>query len=225
MKRFALFAVVALAFGLMGATPSNAGTLIVNGNFNNFTDASAPGAGGWGLYSNGQVTGWTTTNQAGLIEIDSAGPIGPGTNPFGTYSMEVNANVPETVQQTITGLVDGQQYTLTWEYGGRPGSGGEESMNVLLGGNQIATDSSGIVSVLTWTGNSYTFVAGPGGTETLSFVGLPESGSGSYGNEVTDVTLNATPEPSTWLLLLSGLCLLGYAVRRQQRGLSFPSAI
>jgi PEP-CTERM motif len=219
MKRFALFAVVALVFGLVGATPSIAGSLIVNGNFNSFTGASAPGPDGWGLFSNGQVTGWTTTNPGGLIEIDSAGPIGPGTNPFGTYSMEVNANVPETVSQTITGLVAGQQYTLTWEYGGRPGSGGEEAMNVLLGGNLIATDSSGIVSTLTWTGNTYTFIAGPGGTETLSFVGLDESGNGSYGNEVTDISLTATPEPSTWLLLLSGFGLLGYAVRKQQRGL------
>jgi len=117
----------------------------------------------------------------------------------------VNAYNPETVSQTITGLVDGQQYTLTWEYGGRPGAGGEESMNVLLGGNQIATDSSGIVSQLTWSGNSYTFVAGPGGTETLSFVGLAPGpgGNTSYGNEVTDVALVATPEPSTWLLLFS----------------------
>jgi len=82
------------------------------------------------------------------------------------------------VSQTITGLVDGQQYTLTWEYGGRPGAGGEESMNVLLGGNQIATDSSGIVSQLTWSGNSYTFVAGPR-TETLSFVGLAPGPGGN----------------------------------------------
>jgi len=136
----------------------------------------------------------------------------------------VNAYNPETVSQTITGLVDGQQYTLTWEYGGRPGAGGEESMSVLLGGNQIATDSSGIVSQLTWSGNSYTFVAGPGGTETLSFVGLaPGPRQYLLWQRSYDVALVATPEPSTWLLLFSGLCLLGYAVRRQQHGLSFPT--
>ena len=224
MKRFALLSVAALAFGLVGATPSVAGpiNLVTNGTFN----TPSPLNGGWRLYSNGQIDGWST-NPGGVIEIDTDGPIGPGTNPFSTNSLEVNAYNPETVSQTITGLVDGQQYTLTWEYGGRPGAGGEESMNVLLGGNQIATDSSGIVSQLTWSGNSYTFVAGPGGTETLSFVGLAPGpgGNTSYGNEVTDVALVATPEPSTWLLLFSGLCLLGYAVRRQQHGLSFSNAL
>jgi len=227
MKRFGLFAAAVLVFGLVGVTPSKADSLIVNGYFNSFTNgASAPGAGNWGLYSSGQVTDWTTTG-GNPIEIDSAGPIGPGTNPFGTYSLEVNAYDPETVSQTINNLVAGQQYTLTWEYGGRPGSGGTESMNVFLGNQPIATDSSGVVSTLTWTANSYTFVAGPGGTETLSFVGLAPGpgGNPSYGNEVTDVAL-VTPEPSTWLLMLSGLGLLGFfAVRRQQHGLSFPSTI
>ena len=217
MKRFGLFAVAALVFGLVGATPSYAGSvnLITNGTFNTPSPLTP---GGWGLYANGQISGWSTNDQGGQIEIDTAGAIGPGTNPFSTNSLEVNANNHETVSQTITGLVAGQQYTLTWEYGGRPGSGGTESMNVLLNGSTIATDSSGVVSQLTWTGNSYTFVAGKGETSvTLSFEGSAPGpgGSDSYGNEVTDVALYATPEPATWLLLLSGLGLLGFAMWRK----------
>ncbi|MGA2046059.1 MAG: PEP-CTERM sorting domain-containing protein [Terracidiphilus sp.] len=224
MKRFALLSVAALVFGLVGATPSNANSLIVNGYFNSFTGASAPGAGGWGLYSNGQVTGWTTTNSAGLIEIDSAPPIGPGTNPFGTYSLEVNANVPETVSQTISGLTIGQTYLLSWAYGDRPGSGAE-SMNVLLNGAIVATDTDpGGNSALQWYENYYSFTA-TGTTETLSFAGLPDTGQPSYGNEIDGVSLVATPEPSTWLLLLSGLGFLGFAVLRQRRVLSFSNAL
>ena len=58
MKRFALLSVAALAFGLVGATPSVAGpiNLVTNGTFN----TPSPLNGGWGLYSNGQIDGWST---------------------------------------------------------------------------------------------------------------------------------------------------------------------
>jgi hypothetical protein len=215
MKRFAIIAVTALAVGCVGATqasatPINPSNLVVNGNFadNNLN-------GGWGLFSNGSVTGWTGSE--GDIELDTAGPIGPGANHFSVNSLEVNANTPETVSQTITGLVVGQTYELVWEYGGRPGSGGTESMVVDLDGSGIQTDSSGIVSVLTWTGESYSFVA-TGTSVTLDFAGQTPGagGNGSYGNEVTGVGLYATPEPSTWLLMLSGLGLLGFAMWRKR---------
>jgi hypothetical protein len=221
MKRFGVFAVAALVFGTLGATQANADPInyVTNGNF---ATSPALSAGGWGLFSNGSVAGWSGSD--GNIEIDTAGAIGPGTDPFTMDSLEVNADDPETVTQTIGGLTAGQQYTLFWEYGGRPGAGGTESMNVELNGSTVATDSSGVVSVLTWTGNSYVFVA-TGSSVTLDFAGLPESGSPSYGNEVTQVGLFATPEPSTWLLMLSGLGLLGFAVTRKRNvQVSLPSA-
>jgi hypothetical protein len=219
MKRFALPVVAVAVFGMVGAAPSFADTKIsqiVNGDFNT-TPALA--AGGWGDFANGTVAGWT--GSAGLIEIDTPGPIGPGTNPFSSQSLEVNANSPETVSQTITGLTVGQTYVLTFAYGDRPTSG-DESMSVLLDGALITTEVDNLNnSSLVWHVDSYGIVA-TSTSETLSFVGLDDSGQPSFGNEVTDVALVASPEPSTWLLMLSGISLLGFAAWRR-RGTAMPN--
>src|ERR1700733_8540038 len=221
MKRFALPVVAVAVFGLVGAVPSFADTKVnqvVNGDFNT---TPALGAGGWSDFANGTVAGWT--GSAGSIEIDTPGAIGPGINQFSPQNLEVNANSPETVTQTITGLTVGQTYVLSLAYGDRPGSG-DESMNVLLDGVLITTE------VDNWFANPPSLVWHDGGweivatstSETLSFVGLPDSGQPSFGNEVTNVALVATPEPSTWLLMLSGIGLLGFAAWRQ-RGVAMPN--
>jgi hypothetical protein len=219
MKRFALPVVAVAVFGLVGAVPSFADTKvnqIVNGDFNT-TPALA--AGSWGDFANGTVAGWT--GSAGIIEVDTPGPIGPGTNPFSSQSLEVNADSPETVSQTITGLTVGQTYVLTFAYGDRPGSG-DESMNVLLDGALITSELDNLNnSSLVWNVDSYGIVA-TSTSETLSFVGLADSGQPSFGNEVTDVALVASPEPSTWLLMISGIGLLGFAAWRQ-RGVAMPN--
>jgi hypothetical protein len=223
MKRFGLFVVAGLVFGLAGAVPSNAGSinLVTNGAFNT-SPALSPG--GWGLYTNGQVAGWTTTDSGGQIEIDTVGAIGPGSDQYlaggETQTLEVNANNPEDVQQTITGLTVGQTYVLSWDYGDRPGSG-PESMQVWLNGVLVTVNSDNRNnSVLEWNGNDFVITA-TSTSELLSFDGLADSGIASYGNEVAAVSLIATPEPATWLLMLSGIGLLGFALWRQ-RGVTLP---
>ena len=220
MKRFGVFVVAALVFGFagaarLGATPFN---YVQNGTFssNNLN-------GGWGLFSNGQVANWTTTDSAGLIELDTAAAIGPGTNPFSTNSLEVNANYPETVQQTLTGLTIGQTYFLSWEYGDRPSSGPQE-MQVWLNGVLVTTNiDSGGNSQLVWIGNGFDVTA-TNSSEVLSFVGVPAGGQPGFGNEITAISLIATPEPSTWILMLTGAGLLGFVMWRK-RGLALRSAI
>jgi PEP-CTERM motif len=225
MKHYALPVVALAVFGMVGAAPSFADTKtnqIVNGDFNT-TPALA--AGNWGDFSNGTVAGWT--GSAGLIEIDTAGAIGPGINQFSSQSLEVNANSPETVTQTITGLTVGQTYVLQFAYGDRPTSG-DESMSVLLNGVVITTEVDNFFAntpSLVWHDDGYAITASST-TETLSFEGLSDSGQPSFGNEVTDVALIATPEPSTWLLMLSGIGLLGFAAwRRSGTAMPNPSAL
>lgn len=218
MKRFGILFVAVLAFGLSGATQASATSLIVNGSFETPSQF-----GSWSLLTNGSLPGWTTTDSGGVIEIDNPAVFGGGSTAYdGAQSLEVNANNPENVMQTVTGLTVGQRYVLSWAYGDRPTSGPQE-MQVYFGGSLVTTDydlsPQDNNSALVWFPNFF-IVTATSTSEVLSFDGVTGLGGlPSYGNEVDAVSLVATPEPSTLLLFATGLGLLGCAWRRQ-RGLA-----
>ena len=233
MKRFGLFVVAVLVFGLGGAARSNATDLIVNGSF------ALPDVGGnWSMFSNGLVPGWYTTDPASDIEIDNPAVFGGGSSAYeeDKQSLEVNAYNPKDVYQTITGLTAGKTYVLSWAYGDRPGSGSQEMQvyfgpsGTLLPADLVTTDVdtyAGTNSTLVWIPNSFVVTA-TSTTEVLSFNGVafPGEGSPSYGNEIDAVSLMAAPEPSTLLLLASGLGLLGLGYAwRWQRALPVSSRL
>jgi hypothetical protein len=214
MKRFGLFVIVVLVFGLVGATRSNASSnLIVNGSFEN------PNVGtGWSAFSS--IPGWNTNGNG--IEIDYS-PVVGGPAYDGNQSLEVNYDYPENVYQTVTGLTPGQTYLLSWAYGDRPGSGNEQ-LDVTFGGNVVATDYDnldGSNSTLLWFPNSVVVTA-TGTSEVLSFNGMYpnevyDNGGLSYGNEVDAVSLtSAVPEPASLPLFLTGFGLLGVVAWRRR---------
>lgn len=158
------------------------------------------------------TTPWTNLTDVNGIEIGYSPIYGlPTANATGT-NLEVNAYTWGGVEQTVSGLVVGQVYDLSYLYGGRT-SGGPDSLNVSFGGTLLTTDfgSAGV-----WTPNSF-LVTATATSEVLEFASIPSDGSPSYGNEITNVSVTAVPETSTWVMMLAGFAGLGFAGYRRKK--------
>jgi hypothetical protein len=121
------------------------------------------------------------------------------------------------VVQTIVGLNPNTSYSFTWLYGGRT-SGGPDILDVYVNGIQVATDT-GSIGVWTFNWADITGVS----SATIEFKSVDTSSSGglpSYGNEVTNVSVSAVPEPAPWAMLLlgAGLGLAGYRRTKRSAG-------
>jgi hypothetical protein len=206
MTRSALLAGVALALALAVSGGAQAANLISDGDF-----SSPNTGGGWGLFNFPSVGGWMNNN-GDALEIGASGIYGLACQSAGCQNLEVDANTFDNDSQTVSGLVVGQTYHLSWDYGGRT-SGGPSAMDVSFGGVYLTTNSG---SVGVWTHNAYDVVA-TSTSETLVFQGLNLGGIPSYGNEVTNVSLTGrVPEPATWALMLGGFGLAGAALRKRR---------
>lgn len=199
-------ACVALMLALILA-PAARADLITNGNFAN------PGVnGGWNIYSS--IPGWTVS--ADGIEIDNSTILGLTCHDADCQSMEVNGNTFDTVTQSVTGLVIGNTYMLSWAYGDRPGSGLQQ-LNVYFGNTLVAIDHG--IGSGTWNSNSNSFtITATATTENLVFQAVNVGGNPSVGNEIDDVSLVQTtpaPEPASITLLAVGLLGLGWVRTRR----------
>ncbi len=211
LKKIAVIAGMTAAVAI-GSSAHAATNLIVNGDF------SSPDAGG--SWTNDQaVPGWTNLAEP-FIEIGDSNIYGLRCISSTCQSMEVNNNIFGDVVQTITGLTEGTTYNLTWAYGGRPG-GGAQALDVSIGG-QLVKVNTGSIGV--WTNNWVSFKA-TGASEVLGFASVDKGGQPSYGNEVTNVSVSAVPELSTWTMMLAGFASLGFAGYRRSKkeGLAFAA--
>jgi hypothetical protein len=192
------------AASILAASSAFAGpNLIMDGDF-----SSPPQSGGFSVYSPG-INGWTSDIGDG-IEIGNSALYGLGCDNAGCQNLELNANTWGTDSYTVTGLRVGTTYDLSWDYGGRT-SGGPSSATASFGGVTLTTDSG---SIGVWTHNEFSVVA-TSTSETLTFAAA-DTGTPSYGNEYTNVSL-ASPEPSTWAMMLLGFAGVGYAGYRASR--------
>jgi hypothetical protein len=184
------------------AVSASAAPLISNGDFSQ-PDTS----GSWGIF-NPAVSSWTNSKDTG-VEIGSSPIYGLPCISSGCQNLEVNANTFGDVFQIVSGLVANKTYDLTFDYGGRPG-GGPQELDVFAGPDQLGGTITG--SLGTWTPYHFTFTP-TGASDEIEFRSLVTSGLPSYGNEITNVTLAAVPEPTAWALMLIGVAVLGAGLR------------
>lgn len=198
-----LAAATLVACGMAGSASAQT-NLLTNGDF------SSPNLNG-GYTIQNAIGDWVSRNGAG-VEIGTSSLYGLPSANAGGQNLEVNGNGFGDVYQTVN-LTAGQTYILSFLYGGRP-DGGEQKLNVFVGDDLLtATPLTG--SYGNWTSQSFSFIA-KGGLTPIEFKSIATSGLASYGNEVTNVSLSAVPEPATWGMMIAGFGMVGGLVRRRR---------
>ena len=210
MKSRNFFKVAALA-AMLCAGAAQAGTELINGDFEVPTQGSAM----WGVYNN--FDGWTGGVNGIELRNNVAGAAYSGLN-FVELDVYANSSMSQTIDTTL-----GQAYTVSFAYAPREG---------------VASSSNGIE--VFWNGASQGVFTGDGTAnsgnvwtlENLSVTGALTSSSLTFqavgtsdglGGSLDAVSVTAgpavpvtpVPEPETYAMVLAGLGLFGFIRRRK----------
>jgi hypothetical protein len=210
--------------------------LVVNGGF---TQTSLTTSNSKMTTTN--VTGWSTTGYNFVFFSASAAtsPVGTlslwGGNGFidspdgGNFIGADGAYQVGAITQTINGLTVGQSYALSFDWGGAQQNGftgvTTEQWAVSLGGQTdytpVLTDPShGFTG---WTTTTFDFVA-TNASEVLSFLAIGTPDGEPPFSLLDGVSLQAVPEPSSWIFLV-GVALLATIGFGRRGGLRLRSAV
>jgi hypothetical protein len=195
------YRVLVLATMLAGAVfQASASSIVLDGGFESGTPNSYTGPMG---------DGWVVTAGTGAIcnDITFAGCGNAGSAHTGNQMAFLDwSNTLDTSTQTLTTFV-GQDYTISYWVAGSEAN----FLEVTFGGSTLfdgTAPTNGVGSSSDYV--QYVFDATATSTSTV----LAFSGQRTVGGEILldDVSVTATPEPST--LLLTGLCLVAVVLRR-----------
>ena len=215
------------AAALAVATPALSANLIVNGGFE---DPAIPAGTFAALGGGGSIPGWdilgvdTALVNSSYAEANITFQARSG-QAFMDLSGVGNSGPTSGIAQDVATLV-GQIYTLSFWVGNADGSG---NANYLLPSTvNLSIDGGGLVSFTNgatttglnnWRRFSATFTA-TGTTTNIAFLNGTDLGDSQTG--LDDVSLvegtTAVPEPSAWMLMISGFAILGGMARQKRRG-------
>ena len=204
MNRFSKY-----VFGALLATPmlaSAAVDLVTNGSF----EADPQSNGSWNIYNS--LTGWN-----GSPNIELRNNVA-GTAYDGSNFVELDTYSNSSMSQLLTGASG--LYELSFWYSARPGTGTTNDLSFSFDGIASGTVLNGIGnsgSDHSWQHFSQIVNFDGNGLLTFSAVGI----SDSYGGSLDMVSFtSAVPEPETYAMLLAGLGLLGFMVRRRKESVA-----
>jgi choice-of-anchor C domain-containing protein len=211
------------ALAALGAAPDLArANLLVNGSFE--TPFAPPGAFSTLSVSSQGLTGWTiggpTTDSSidlidngywpafdGLQSVDLSGTPGP----TGTFIEQTFATVP------------GQPYTLSFNYANNTDIApliASAQVDVTSNASLLSytiTHGGSTVTNMNYLLDSRTFLANSAST-MLRFTHLGSTGDSDFQGIALDrVSVTAVPEPETYAMMVAGLGLLGFMLRRRRR--------
>jgi hypothetical protein len=194
--------------------------LITNGDFETVSSiAPLSGTGGaqvsldalkqgqWSIYES--LPSWTSTNTSLGIEVQYGLSSVQSGNDSRYVELDTTAN--SGMVQTISGLLSGTTYELSFQYFSRTGDA-SSAINVLLGGTSLLT---AYYDQKIWTTFSETFVYDGESTAQFALSFLADGSSNSLGGLIDNVSLRAVPIPGAAVLL--GSALLGLVGLRRTR--------
>jgi hypothetical protein len=178
-----------------------------------FASGTADSTGSNGIYGNLQLWG---PNNGSANGLPASSPDG-GNFVAADGAFEIGA-----IEQTISGLVAGDVYTVGFWWAGAQQSGftgpNTEQWQVSFGSEQLSTPvySNPSEGFSGWMYQTFNFTA-DNTSDVLSFLAVGTPNGEPPFSLLDGVSVQAAPEPGTLLLMLGGLGLVGLGVVRSKR--------
>jgi choice-of-anchor C domain-containing protein len=157
------------------------------------------------------LTGWTIGG-AGIDHIKNYWNAQDG-----AQSVDVNGPGIGSIEQTISNLLIGQQYTVSFFIAATPGYG-SQTLDVSFGSasQSYTLADSGSLGAMNWASRAIVFVA-TSTSALLKFAGTANPNNNAAGMALDNVTIAATPIPGALLLFGSALGGMGFLGFRRKK--------